>query len=62
MLQITWSRLKRENHNITDCTEACLKLGIQYRETDIVIDGGNVVLCGDNVVMTDKVFTENKQG
>ena len=40
---------------------ACLKLGIQYRETDIVIDGGNVVLCGDNVVMTDKVFTENNR-
>ncbi|MCR5850890.1 MAG: agmatine deiminase family protein [Bacteroidaceae bacterium] len=27
---------------------------------DLVIDGGNVVKCGDVVVMTDKVFVENK--
>lgn len=44
---------------ITDCAEECEELGIKCRETDIVIDGGNVVLCGDCVVMTDKVFEEN---
>ena len=27
---------------------------------DLVIDGGNVVKCGDKIVMTDKVFVENK--
>ena len=27
---------------------------------DLIIDGGNVVKCGDTVVMTDKVFVENK--
>ena len=27
---------------------------------DLVVDGGNVVKCGDKVVMTDKVFVENK--
>lgn len=27
---------------------------------DLVVDGGNVVKCGDVVVMTDKVFEENK--
>ena len=27
---------------------------------DLIIDGGNVVKCGDTVVMTDKVFAENK--
>lgn len=25
----------------------------------IIIDGGNVISCGDKVLMTDKVFTEN---
>lgn len=29
-------------------------------ELDLVIDGGNVVKCGDKVVITDKVFVENK--
>ena len=27
---------------------------------DLVLDGGNVVKCGDTVVMTEKVFAENK--
>lgn len=27
---------------------------------DLVLDGGNVVKCGDRIVMTDKVFVENK--
>lgn len=27
---------------------------------DLVLDGGNVVKCGDKIVMTDKVFVENK--
>lgn len=29
-------------------------------ELDLVLDGGNVVKCGDKIVMTDKVFVENK--
>lgn len=28
-------------------------------ELDLVIDGGNVVKCGDKIVMTEKVFVEN---
>lgn len=27
---------------------------------DLVVDGGNVVKCGDKIVMIDKVFVENK--
>ena len=27
---------------------------------DLVVDGGNVVKCGDTIVMTEKVFAENK--
>jgi len=27
---------------------------------DLVLDGGNVVKCGDTVIMTEKVFVENK--
>lgn len=28
---------------------------------DLVLDGGNVVKCGDKMVMTEKVFVENKE-
>lgn len=44
---------------ITNCKRACDKIGIMYQETPIKIDGGNVVRCGEFLVMTDKVFTEN---
>ena len=27
--------------------------------TKLVIDGGNVIMCGDKVIMTDKIFNEN---
>jgi len=29
-------------------------------KVDLVLDGGNVVKCGDTVVMTEKVFAENR--
>lgn len=54
-------KIKSRLPYITDCTEACQKSGIHYNETDIIMDGGNVVLCGDKVVMTEKIFTENNK-
>ena len=30
-------------------------------KVDLVIDGGNIVKCGDCIVMTEKVFVENKE-
>ena len=35
------------------------KLGLTCKPTSLVIDGGNVVKCGDAVIMTDKVLKEN---
>ena len=43
----------------TDSSSVCSLLGIKCRLTKMIIDGGNITLCGDYVVMTDKVFTEN---
>ena len=37
----------------------CKGLGLNCITTDIVMDGGNVVPCGDKVIMTDKIFKEN---
>lgn len=34
--------------------------GQNVQSLDLVIDGGNVVICGDKMVMTEKVFAENK--
>lgn len=51
--------LQEEKEYITDCEQACRALGISYRETGLIIDGGNIVPCGNYIVMTDKVFKEN---
>ena len=34
-------------------------LGLTVIDTDLVVDGGNVVSCGDKVIKTDKIFREN---
>jgi len=55
-LQLT----QEDRESITQCRRACKAASVTYRETPLVIDGGNVVLCGDYVVLTDKVFEENR--
>ena len=35
------------------------KRGISVIDSDIILDGGNVISCGNKVIMTDKIFKEN---
>ena len=42
-----------------DTTPILSELGVEVMDSDIVLDGGNVVSCGDKVIMTDKVIREN---
>ena len=50
--------------SITDVSKIgnieCLKRDAEIVDLDLVIDGGNVVKCDDIIVMTEKVFFENK--
>lgn len=46
---------------ITDASLVCNSMAIKHRKTEIKIDGGNVTPCGEYIVMTDKVFTENNK-
>ncbi len=52
---------KRDRRYITDPCKVCESLGLECVKADIVLDGGNVVRCGDKVVMIDKIFSENPQ-
>lgn len=45
---------------VTDPSAPLACLGIQTIKTDLVIDGGNIIKCPDKVIMTEKVFHENK--
>ena len=33
---------------------------VTIRECHLILDGGNVVVCGDKIILTDKVFIENR--
>ena len=35
------------------------KLGLKVIDSDIIVDGGNVISCGNKVIMTDKILREN---
>lgn len=42
-----------------DISAILAALGLQVIDSDIIIDGGNIISCGDKVIMTDKIFKEN---
>ncbi len=45
---------------ITEVKNVLRGMGIRSRYTPLIIDGGNMVPCDQYIVMTDKVFTENR--
>lgn len=44
---------------ITDSVKTMRLLGLPFKGTKIILDGGNIIPCGDYIIMTDKVFSEN---
>lgn len=40
--------------------EPLFKIDVEIRECNLILDGGNVVVCGDKIILTDKVFFENR--
>ena len=45
---------------ITNQQDACNELNLYMpANMNIIFDGGNYVRCGDKVIMTDKIFSEN---
>lgn len=51
---------KHDRAYITNPDAALAELGIRTVRTQLVIDGGNVIKCPEKVIMTEKVFYENK--
>ncbi len=52
---------KDDIDSITDVSKVISGMGIHYHSTNLIIDGGNMVPCGPYIVMTDKVFSENRR-
>jgi agmatine deiminase len=50
-----WSHLRTNPNSISHA------MGICTRKSDLIIDGGNVIRGKDFVILTDKIFQENKQ-
>lgn len=53
--------LKEEQQYITSDVQKCFEFTHNSLTTiDAIVDGGNVIKCNNKVIMTDKVFVENK--
>jgi agmatine deiminase len=52
-------RTKRGQRSITDTARICAAHGWQPHPSNLVVDGGNLVRCGNRVLLTDKVLREN---
>jgi len=51
---------KKWRSTISDADLICDSIGIQTIKSDIIVDGGNISKWNDRVLMTTKVFSENK--
>ena len=52
---------KKWSKTISDVDAICKEIGVETVKSDIVIDGGNISRWDDKVLMTTKVFTENRK-
>ena len=52
--------LKDEPQYRTDVDKCVSNMKIKTVKTDIILDGGNVIKCDDAIIMTDKIFSENR--
>ena len=50
----------RRSHLRSDASVVCRSAGIKTIKTDIVLDGGNVIKYNNRVIMTEKIFEENR--
>jgi agmatine/peptidylarginine deiminase len=51
---------EKDRRYITNPTAVLHDLNIPTVKTNLIIDGGNIIKCSDRVIMTEKVFSENK--
>lgn len=59
---ITAKFYNNESVNSIPIKEQCSILhedGVELRNCNLVLDGGNIVLCGNRIILTDKVLREN---
>ncbi|NEW85397.1 MAG: agmatine deiminase family protein [Mariniphaga sp.] len=60
-LQGTKKQTKEEGREIKTYPDiVCDALSLKTIKTDIILDGGNVVKSQNYIILTDKIFTENK--
>lgn len=45
----------------SDQTKIAKSINLEFQNSDIIFDGGNIVLCGEYALICDKVFSENKR-
>lgn len=52
-------KVESNRQYITDNAQCDFLTGKEIVDCNIVLDGGNVVICGNKMILTEKVFAEN---
>ena len=52
-------KTKQELNSISDAERICEGIGIKTIQSDLVVDGGNVIRARDRVIMSERIFDEN---
>lgn len=51
--------LRNQPEFITDWQDTLSPSSIPYVDANLILDGGNIILCDSKVILTDKIFGEN---
>lgn len=60
LYQPDYLSVKNQKKYITDPEPILRNLSLETTKTKLIIDGGNIIKCPDKVIMTEKVFVENR--
>ena len=52
--------LRGQSQYITNWKHVIAPARIPYVNSNLILDGGNVIMCGNKVILTEKVFQEKK--
>lgn len=52
-------KVESNRQYITDNAQCDFLTGKEIVDCNVILDGGNVVVCGNKMILTEKVFAEN---
>jgi len=59
--QPDYLKAKKYSSTISDVGKICRSIKVKTVRNELIVDGGNIIHCGSNVIMCDKILSANKK-